>query len=101
MTNAQLLAAATRLPAQWLGVAAKRGTVEAGKTADLLLLNADPLVDVDNTRYIAAVISGGRYLSRSDLNAKLSALAARNAAAPPIHLGSDAAKAGGSMLGDY
>jgi imidazolonepropionase-like amidohydrolase len=100
MTNEQVLAAATRLPAQWLGVAAERGTVEAGKRADLLLLDADPLADVDNTRNIAAVISGGRYLPRSDLDAKMLALAARNAAAPRIHLGSDGAKAGGSLLGE-
>jgi hypothetical protein len=100
LTNEQVLVAATRLPAQWLGVATDRGTVEAGKTADLLLLDADPLANVDNARNIAAVIAGGQYLSRSDLDAKMAALAARNAAFPLIHAGGVAAKPGGSFLGE-
>ena len=100
LTNEQVLVAATRLPAQWLGVATDRGTVEAGKTADLLLLDADPLANVDNARNIAAVIAGGQYLSRSDLDAKMAALAARNAAFPLIHAGGAAAKPGGSFLGE-
>jgi len=100
LTNEQVLVAATRLPAQWLGVATDRGTVEVGKTADLLLLDADPLANVDNARKIAAVIAGGRYLSRSDLDAKMAALAARNAASQLIHAGGTAAKPGGSFLGE-
>ena len=44
------------------------GTVEKGKIADLVLLDADPLVDIRNTQKIAAVIINGRYLSRADLD---------------------------------
>lgn len=80
MTNEQALVAATRLPAEWLGVSADRGTIEAGRRADLLLLDADPLADVRNTRRIAAVIAGTRYLPRRDLDAMLEALAQRHAA---------------------
>jgi imidazolonepropionase-like amidohydrolase len=83
LSNRQVLEAATRLPADWLGVAADRGTLDVGKRADLLLLTADPLADVANTRKIAAVIDGGRYLPRSQLASMLRALAKKNAAAVP------------------
>jgi imidazolonepropionase-like amidohydrolase len=81
MTNRQVLEGTTRLPSDWLGVLADRGTVEAGKRADLLLLDGDPLVDIRNTRRIAAVIVGGRYLSRPTLDQRMKDLEARYSAA--------------------
>jgi len=45
--------------------------VEVKKSADLVLLNADPLEDIRNTQKIEAVILRGRYYSRKDLNAML------------------------------
>lgn len=83
LTNAEALAAATRLPAQWLGVDGDRGTIEAGKRADLVLLDADPLADIANTRRIAGVFLSGRYLSRAALDAMMADLARRNTAAKP------------------
>jgi imidazolonepropionase-like amidohydrolase len=77
---ALVLHSATRRPAQWLGVLRDRGTVERGKRADLLLLDADPLIDISNTRRIVAVIAGGRYLSRQSLDTMMEQLAARYAA---------------------
>ena len=74
MTNHQALDAATRLPSEWLGVIADRGTVEVGKRADLLLLDANPLADVGNTRKISAVIIGGRYLPRQMLDERMRVL---------------------------
>jgi len=71
MSNEQVLQATTRLACEWLRVADDRGTVEPGKRADLLLLTADPLQDVANTRRIAAVILGGRYLPRAQLDRML------------------------------
>jgi imidazolonepropionase-like amidohydrolase len=68
MSNQQVLESTTRLTSEWLGVAADRGTVEPGKRADLLLLEADPREDVANTRRIFAVILGGRYLGRPELD---------------------------------
>jgi imidazolonepropionase-like amidohydrolase len=43
-----------------LGVDDELGTIEAGKLADLVLLDADPLEDITNTRRIASVIARGR-----------------------------------------
>jgi cytosine/adenosine deaminase-related metal-dependent hydrolase len=54
-----------------------RGTVEVGKRADLLLLGDDPLTDIRNTRQITAVIAGGRFLARAELDAMLERVAAR------------------------
>jgi len=77
-----VLRSATSLPAEWLGVASDRGTIEPGKRADLLLLDADPVADVANTRRIAALIAGGRYLPRSWLDRELARVAERYANAP-------------------
>ena len=71
LSNWQVLESTTRLACEWLRVDADRCTVEPGKRADLLLLDADPLADVSNTRKIAAVILGGRYLPRSELDRML------------------------------
>ncbi|MEO8062967.1 MAG: amidohydrolase family protein [Pseudomonadota bacterium] len=78
VSNRRILEATTRLPAEWLGTSGDRGTVETGKRADLVLLDANPLVDITNTRRIAAVIVNGRYLPRAELDDMMAALAARN-----------------------
>jgi imidazolonepropionase-like amidohydrolase len=77
MSTRQVLEAATRLPCEWLGVAADRGTVEIGKRADLLLLDGDPLADIAHSKRISAVILGGRYLPSALLEQWMQALAAR------------------------
>jgi Amidohydrolase family len=79
LSNRQVLEGATRLPAEWLGVASDRGVIAEGKRADLLLLDADPIADVANTRKIAAVIANGRFLSRSELDQQMEALDERYA----------------------
>ena len=80
LDNRRVLEGATRLPAEWLGVDADRGTVAVGKRADLILLDGDPLADVANTRRISAVIAGGRYLPRAELDRDMLALDERYAA---------------------
>jgi imidazolonepropionase-like amidohydrolase len=80
MSNAEVLASATRLPALWLGVDGDRGTIAVGKRADLVLLDADPLANVANTRKIAGVFLNGRYLDRKALGAMMADLAKRNKA---------------------
>ncbi len=74
LTPYQALDAATRVPTTWMGVDGDRGTVAVGKRADLLLLDADPLADITNTRRIAGVMASGRWLPRAELDAKLAAL---------------------------
>jgi cytosine/adenosine deaminase-related metal-dependent hydrolase len=74
LTNLQVLEATTRLPAEWLGTIKDRGTIEAGKRANLVLLDANPLEDIANTRRIRAVIASGHYLTRAELERRLAKL---------------------------
>ena len=66
------LQTATRNAAQFMGQLDRRGTIEAGKTADLVLLDKDPLADIHNTRSIRAVVHNGRLYPRASLDAMLS-----------------------------
>jgi len=59
LTAMEAISIGTRNNAEILRWEDEIGTVEAGKYADLLLLNADPLVDIRNLRDIAAVFKGG------------------------------------------
>jgi imidazolonepropionase-like amidohydrolase len=67
-TPMEALQTATLNPAKFLGMEDRLGTVEKGKVADLVLLDANPLDDIRNTQRIAAVIVNGRYLSRAELD---------------------------------
>lgn len=71
LTAADALRAATLNPAKYLGEEATTGTVAAGKRADLVLLDADPLADVGNVRKIAGVMAAGRWLARAELDRML------------------------------
>ena len=65
--------AATLNPARFFGRERDMGTVEAGKLADLVLLDADPLADIRNTTKIRAVVADGKLLDRASLDAMLAA----------------------------
>jgi imidazolonepropionase-like amidohydrolase len=60
MPPLEAIRSATQVSARSLGIDADRGTLEAGKRADLLILTADPLRDVKNVRRIAAVYRNGK-----------------------------------------
>jgi imidazolonepropionase-like amidohydrolase len=77
LTPLAALRAATVAPARFLGRARTQGTIERGRRADLMLLDADPLADIRNTRRIAAVVAGGRVLDRAALDALLAGVRAR------------------------
>ncbi|HEX6909052.1 MAG TPA: amidohydrolase family protein [Longimicrobium sp.] len=79
-TPLQALQAATINPARYLGAADSMGTVAAGRVADLLVLDADPLEDIRNTLRIHAVVANGRLIDAAR-RARLLALAEREAAA--------------------
>jgi imidazolonepropionase-like amidohydrolase len=65
------LQAATRNAAEFMGQLDRRGTIEAGKTADLVLLDKNPLADIHNTRSIQAVVLSGKLYPGTALDAML------------------------------
>jgi imidazolonepropionase-like amidohydrolase len=65
LTPLEALRTATYNPAEFLGALDSLGTVGQGKLADLLLLDADPLADIRNTRRIAVVIANGRVFDQA------------------------------------
>jgi imidazolonepropionase-like amidohydrolase len=83
---ADALAAATARPAAFLGATDSLGTLEPGKVADLVILDADPLVNIANTRRVHAVVSRGRLIAAAAIASLLDtarAEAARARPAPP------------------
>ena len=80
LTNEEALISATRLPATWLEVDDKVGTIEIGKLADLILLNANPLDNIKNTRKISGVFVNGRWIDKIKIDKMLSDLAEWNSA---------------------
>lgn len=79
---AEALRAATLGPAEFLRATDSLGTVATGKLADLVLLDANPLVDIRNTTRIATVVADGRVYDRAALDVLL-AEAEKRATAPP------------------
>jgi imidazolonepropionase-like amidohydrolase len=69
------LKTSTYNPALYLKELDMFGTVEVGKRADLVLLNANPLEDISNTREIEGVMVRGRYFDRADLDTILDLVA--------------------------
>lgn len=63
LSPAEAIAAASGRAASHLGIAGV-GTIEAGNAADIVLLTADPLADIRNTKAIADVIIGGKFVDR-------------------------------------
>jgi len=64
LTAAQAIHAGTGGAARILGADQTLGTIEAGKWADLVILDADPLADIRNTRRIWQVVHDGRVVDR-------------------------------------
>jgi imidazolonepropionase-like amidohydrolase len=79
LTAREALRSATYNPALFLDKLSQYGVVEKTRVADLVLLDADPLTDIRNTRSIAGVIRAGKYYPREELD-KMLAQAAEAAA---------------------
>jgi imidazolonepropionase-like amidohydrolase len=76
LTPFQALTASTTTVARLMNLENELGTIATGKSADLVLLDANPLGDVTNVRRQAGVMLRGRWFTRAELDAKLAALAA-------------------------
>ncbi|NOT59242.1 MAG: amidohydrolase family protein, partial [Acidobacteria bacterium] len=76
LTPLEALQTTTRNAARYFGTLAESGTIERGKRADLLLLDADPLRDIHNTQKIHAIIHNGKLIDATQRAALLKAVAA-------------------------
>lgn len=81
LPNFAVLQAATVNPSMYLGVLDKAGTIEKGKRADLILLEANPLENISNTERRAGVMLKGRYFTQAEMNKWLDEIAPRMHAA--------------------
>jgi amidohydrolase family protein len=71
LTPLEALRTATIDPARFLKREDSLGSIDVGKSADLVLLDANPITDIRNTQRIAGIVVNGRYLSKSDLRRQL------------------------------
>ena len=78
LTPFAALQTATVNPARFFGKEKEFGTIEKGKLADLVLLEANPLASIGNTQKIAAVVVNGRYLPKETLQRMLADVEAMN-----------------------
>jgi hypothetical protein len=74
LTSYEALRAATANAAEFFAVSGRNGTVAVGQPGDLVLLEANPLENVANTRRIAGVMLRGRWMSQAEIGTMLEAL---------------------------
>lgn len=77
LTPFEVLATGTREAARYFGTPDAFGTIEPGRRADLILLEGDPLADLDNVQLRAGVMLRGRWLPEADIQARLEQVAGR------------------------
>lgn len=68
LSNLEALQAATTVPAAFAGMQDESGSIEIGKLADLVILDQNPLENIENTQSISAVVLNGTYYDSSWLN---------------------------------
>jgi imidazolonepropionase-like amidohydrolase len=66
----EALQAATLNPAKFLGKTDTYGTIQAGRVADLVLLDMNPLEDISHTRKIHALVLGGKFYPLASIRAQ-------------------------------
>ena len=77
MTPVEALRAGTIVPAKSLGMAKDIGSLEVGKLADLVVLDADPSADIRNSDKVAKVMLGGRLYDSMTMNEDVTGTAKR------------------------
>ncbi len=71
LTPYQALRTGTRNAGVYFKTESTTGTIAAGKRADLILLDANPLLNIDNSTRIAGVMVNGRWMSRAEIDKRL------------------------------
>lgn len=77
LSHYAVLEAGTRNPHEYLGSISKSGTIEKGKAADLVLLNANPLENISATENRAGVVLRGKWFTQAEMNGWLDEIAPR------------------------
>lgn len=77
MTPYEILVSGTRNVGDYFANEDSFGTIEKGKRADLILLEANPLEDITNVSKLAGVMVNGRWYPRADLDKRLAAIESR------------------------
>ena len=83
---ADAIVTATRNAARFLGRLDDLGTIEPGKLADLVLLDADPTVSVDHLKRIVTVIKGGQIVDRLALDLPVTGVEGHPSDGPTLNL---------------
>ena len=77
MTPVEALRAGTIVPAKSLGMSRDIGSLEVGKLADLVVLDADPSADIRNSEKVSKVMLGGRLYDAATMNEEVTGTAKR------------------------
>ena len=86
LTERDALRAATTAPVEYLGLTDSLGSIAEGKIADFVLLEANPLEDIRNTRRVRAVVRNGRLYDRVELDEILERLSGADAVSHAVDL---------------
>ena len=76
MTPYQVISSGTRVVGDYFGE--NFGTIAVGQSADLILVDGNPLEDIENVSRISGVVARGRYVSREEIQKRLEAIAAES-----------------------
>lgn len=81
LTPYEALRTSTTTPYEYLGEAARRGTIAIGKESDMILVDANPLDDVSAASKVSGVLMRGRWIAKSEIDTRMAEIAAAGAPA--------------------